>query len=236
MDNTSTSIDAQAASIQQLIQSAKFIDAISQAKQLLEEESNPAHQIELWYLIAVAQRYARQLAQALTSINALLALDNNHSRAHQELGYIHLALNETLKAQTAFEKAVQCNACLMASWQALIQIYQQQNQPEAIQRAANQLTKLKSLPPALVAVMELMQEGRLLKAEKICRHFLQNNKRHIEGMCLLAEIGIELKIYDDAEFLLASALELSPTHIHARSQYLNLLIRLGKYKIAAHEV
>ncbi len=55
-------------------------------------------------------------------------------------------------------------------------------------------------------------------------------------MCLLAEIGIELKIYDDAEFLLASALELSPDHIYARSQYLNLLIRLGKFKTAEQQV
>ncbi|MFT5636717.1 MAG: putative Zn-dependent protease [Cognaticolwellia sp.] len=81
-----------------------------------------------------------------------------------------------------------------------------------------------------------MHEGKLLKAERICRHFLQNNKRHIDGMCLLAEIGIELKVYDDAEFLLASALELDPSHIHARSQYLNLLIRLGKYKAAEQQV
>jgi predicted Zn-dependent protease len=81
-----------------------------------------------------------------------------------------------------------------------------------------------------------MHEGKLLKAEQICRQFLQNNKRHIDGMCLLADIGIELKIYDDAEFLLASALELSPDHIQARSQYLNLLIRLGKYKAAEQQI
>jgi len=229
-------IEAQLKSIQQLIQTAKFDNAIAQGKQLQKQETDKPHQVELWYLIALAQRYAKAFSRALTSINELLKLDEKHSRAHQELGYISLALRKPTQAKNAFEQAVKLNPSLVASWQELIQLYRQDQQMELVQKSANQLAKLKSLPPALLAVTELMHEGKLLKAEQICRHFLQNNTRHIEGMCLLADIGIELKIYDDAEFLLASALELAPTHIHARSQYLNLLIRLGKYKAAEQQV
>ncbi|MBA6222630.1 sulfotransferase, partial [Colwellia sp. MB02u-19] len=163
-------------------------------------------------------------------------LDETHSRANQEQGFIHLALDEPALAKISFEKAVKLNPSLVASWQALIHLYRDAKQQDNMQKAANQLEKLKKLPPALLAVTELMHEGKLLKAEQICRHFLQDNQRHIDGMCMLAEIGIELKIYDDAEFLLASALELAPNHIHARSQYLNLLIRLGKYKVAEQQV
>jgi tetratricopeptide (TPR) repeat protein len=232
----SSSIEPQLKSIQQLIQAARFNDAIKQSKQLLEKYCDKHHQIELWYLLAVAQRYAKIFSQALASINALLVLDETHSRGNQEQGYIHLTLHNTELAIYSFEKAVKLNPSLVASWQELIELYRKAEQPLDVQRAANQLAKLKKLPPALLAVTELMHEGKLLRAEQICRHFLQNNKRHIEGMCLLAEIGIELKIYDDAEFLLASALELAPDHIHARSQYLNLLIRLGKYKAAELQV
>ncbi len=236
MNNTSPSIEIQLKSIQQLIQTTKFNDAIKQSKQLQKQTTDKQHQIELWYLIAVAQRYAKTFSQALTSINALLKLDEKHSRANQEKGFINLALDEPALAKVSFENAVKFNPSLVASWQELIQLYQAAQQQEALQKAANQLAKLKKLPPALLAVTELMHEGKLLKAEQICRHFLQNNKHHIDGMCLLADIGIELKIYDDAEFLLASALELAPEHIHARSQYLNLLIRLGKYKAAKQQV
>jgi tetratricopeptide (TPR) repeat protein len=232
----SSSIEPQLKSIQQLIQTAKFNDAISQSKQLLEQFSDKHHQIELWYLLAVAQRYEKTFSQALTSINALLKLDKTHSRANQEQGYINLGLHKTAQAMLSFEQAVKLNPSLVASWQELIELYRGENRPIDVQIAANQLAKLKKLPPALLAVTELMHDGHLLRAEQICRHFLQNNKRHIEGMCLLAEIGIELKIYDDAEFLLASALELAPNHIQARSQYLNLLIRLGKYKVAEEQV
>ncbi|MDO6487203.1 sulfotransferase [Colwellia sp. 6_MG-2023] len=230
------SFETQLKSIQQLIQTAKFNDAILASKKLQTKTTEKVQQVELWYLIAVAQRYAKNYAQALTSINTLLKLDDHHSRANQEKGFINLALGESKSAMSSFEHAVKLNPSLVASWQELIELYRDAGQQGNVQKTANQLEKLKKLPPALLAVTELMHEGKLLKAEQICRHFLQNNKRHIDGMCLLAEIGMELKVYDDAEFLLASALELEPTHLYARSQYLNLLIRLGKYKAAEKQV
>jgi len=230
------SFETQLKSIQQLIQTAKFNDAILASKKLQTKTTEKAQKVELWYLIAVAQRYAKNHAQALVSINELLKLNEHHSRANQEKGFINIALGEAKSAMFSFEHAVKLNPSLVASWQELIELYRDTGQQDNVQKTANQLEKLKKLPPALLAVTELMHEGKLLKAEQICRHFLQNNKRHIDGMCLLAEIGMELKVYDDAEFLLASALELEPTHLYARSQYLNLLIRLGKYKAAEQQV
>lgn len=229
-------IETQLKLIQQLIQAANFSKAIEQSKQLQLQTTDKHYQIQLWYLIAVAQRYEKSFPEALISINELLELDETHSRANQEKGYIYLALNEILHAKKAFETAVQLNPSLVNSWQELLEIYRKTEQLDKVQQAANQLAKLKKLPPALLAVTELMHEKKLLKAEQICRHFLQNNKQNVDGMCLLAEIGIELKIYDDAEFLLASALQLVPKHVHARSLYLNLLIRLGKYKVAELQV
>ncbi|WP_159820820.1 tetratricopeptide repeat-containing sulfotransferase family protein [Colwellia sp. 20A7] len=237
MDTTSPqSFETQLKSIQQLIQTAKFNDAILASKKLQTNNTEKAQQVELWYLISVAQRYAKNFAQALVSISELLKLDEHHSRANQEKGFINIALGEPKSAMFSFEHAVKLNPSLVASWQELIELYRDAGQQDNVQKTANQLERLKKLPPALLAVTELMHEGKLLKAEQICRHFLQNNKRHIDGMCLLAEIGMELKVYDDAEFLLASALELEPTHLYARSQYLNLLIRLGKYKAAEQQV
>lgn len=237
MENPSpTSIATHLKSIQQLIQTAKFEHAISQAKQLQSQVTQSQQQVELWYLMAVAQRYFGQHLEAFESIQALLTLNPKHSRAYQEQGYLNLAVKKTTQAISSFEQAIKMNSSLVASWQELINLYRDTNQTDNVQKAANQLAKLKNLPPALLAVTELMQEGQLHKAEKICRQFLQNNKRHIEGMCLLAEIGIEMKVYDDAEFLLASALELAPEHVYARSQYLNLLVRIGKYKAAQTQV
>lgn len=235
MDTPPISFEAQLRSIQQLIQSAKLSDAITQSQHLLEQAVDTHQKIELWYLIAVAQRYSKDCNNALNSINELLQQDAAHSRAHQEQGYNYLALKQPKQATISFEHAIKLNPSLVASWQELIELYREEKNQEGVQQAANNLARLKKLPPALLAVTELMYEGKLLKAEQICRHFLQNNKRHVDGMCLLAEIGVELKIYDDAEFLLASAIQLEPSHIQARSQYLNLLTRLGKYKAAEQQ-
>ena len=237
MNNVATaSIETQLRSIKQLLQKAKFDDAIKQSKQLQLQSLTQQEQVETWYLIAVSQRYAKDFVNALISTNELLKCDEKHSRAYQEQGYVHLALNQLEQATLAFEQAVAINPCLIGSWQELIELYRKSEQVEGVQRAANHLMKLKELPPALLAVTELLHEGKLLKAENLCRHFLQNNKHHIDGMCLLAQIGTEMKIYDDAEFLLSTALELKPDHLNARAQYLNLLIRLGKYKAAEKQV
>lgn len=235
-NKSSPSITTQLNAIKKLIQTAKFDQAMSTSHQLLQQTLSQDDEVELWYLLAVAQRYNKNIPEALDSITTLLKLNNSHARAFQEKGYSLLALSKHEQAKDAFEQAVQLNPSLVSSWQELINLYRDAEQHEDVQKSAIQLAYLKKLPPALLAVTELMHEGKLLKAEQICRHFLQNNNRHVDGMCMLAEIGIELKIYDDAEFLLASAIELDPTHINARSLYLNLLNRLGKFKIAEQQV
>lgn len=236
LKNPTSSMELTLKSIQQLIKNAQFIDAIKQTKILLKNNKNKLEQIELWYLQAVAQRYNKAYNDALESINELLKLKKEHSRGNQEQGHIYLSLDQKKLAQQSFERAVKFNPSLVSSWQALILIYRDLKLSDKVQEVANQLSSLEQLPPALLAVTELIHERNFLKAEQICRHFLLSNKEHIVGMCLLAEIGINLKIYSDAEFLLATALELQPNHIHARAQYLNLLIRLGKYKLAKQQV
>ncbi|NRA60444.1 MAG: hypothetical protein HRU25_05940, partial [Psychrobium sp.] len=87
-------IEAQLKSIQTLIQAAKFNDAITLSETLLAQSNDKKQQAELWYLVAVAQRYDKQFPKALVSINQLLELEQNHSRGNQEQGYIHLALDQ----------------------------------------------------------------------------------------------------------------------------------------------
>lgn len=226
------SFEDQTRAIQKLIQIADFNQAISVCDSALIHVDNTIQKVELLYLKAVACRYNKDNKHAQKSLQQLINLSDNHPRSYQEQGYLYLAEQKAVLAKDSFEKAVTLNPSLVASWQELIELYRELGEAEQVQQAANQLAKLKVLPPALLAVTEFMNDGKLIKAEQICRHFLQNNKRNIDGMCLLAEIGIELKVYDDAEFLLTTALELDPEHIHARSLFLNLSLKLGKYKKA----
>ena len=48
----------------------------------------------------------------------------------------------------------------------------------------------------------MIAEGYLFKAERLCRKFLKVNKTHVEGMRLLADLGVKADVLDDAEFIL----------------------------------
>ena len=61
-----------------------------------------------------------------------------------------------------------------------------------------------------MGVIDLVSQGKLLKAEDLCRKFLRKAPHHVEGMRLLADIGIRLGVLADAEFLLESAHRFEP--------------------------
>jgi tetratricopeptide (TPR) repeat protein len=77
--------------------------------------------------------------------------------------------------------------------------------------------------------MDLIGQGRLLKAEEICRQFLIRFPQHVEGMRLLATIGMRLGALDDAEFLLESALRFEPDNVPVRIDYVQALRKRQKF-------
>ena len=98
--------------------------------------------------------------------------------------------------------------------------------------ARAEYARLSKLPAELVSVTSLIHEGKLFQAEKLCRAFLQKNPHHIEAMRLLALLGMKLFVYDDAEFLLESCVELAPDYWLARYDYVNVLNKRQKFEKA----
>ncbi|WP_088330351.1 sulfotransferase [Lacimicrobium sp. SS2-24] len=221
--------------IQQRIQQGSFDEAETQINELLVSEQPPAITQELYYLLAVSQRFRGALDAAAVTLNTLLKLNPSHARAFQERGYVYQAQGNGLAAAKGFYQATQLNPALLSSWKMLLPIYQQADQQQAQAVAEKQIAQLEKLPRPLLGAYDLMYEGKLAQAEQVCRQFLQQHKHHVEAMCLLAEIGQRLKIYDDAEFLLESCVELEPDNQTARAQYLGLLLRTGKYTKAREQ-
>jgi tetratricopeptide (TPR) repeat protein len=73
-------------------------------------------------------------------------------------------------------------------------------------------------------------------AEKLIRAFLVEHGDQIEAMRLLARIGSDLEIYDDAELLLAAVLERAPDYDAARYDYASALMARHKYREALAEL
>jgi len=90
--------------------------------------------------------------------------------------------------------------------------------------------------PELIEAASHLLAGAFGKAEPLCRVVLKRDPLDVNAMRLLAEIGIEVGRLEDAEALLARALELTPSFRLARFSYANVLGRRGKFQAALTEL
>ena len=190
---------------------------------------------EARYTLAVALRHQRLFPAALETLQDVLASNENLGRAHQEIGYNYIAIQNLLAAGAAFERAVNADPSLVNSWKCLAKLYADSGNQSKLASAEEQVAFLSALPPPLIAVISYLAEDRLAEAERLCKHFLRDHKTHVEGMRLLAEIATRNKVYDEAEFLLESCVEFAPDHRQARIQYANILLRVQKFVRAAEQ-
>ena len=223
---TSTSDDPKPADIQKKIASGNFADALRDIDRLLA--SNPDH-AEALYMAAVCYRYLQKYDKAQACLDSLMSLSHDRGRVYQEQGHLHIALNNPQKALAAFANACQLNPVLLASWKNQHQILGAMGRVEDAQQALAQVQRLQALPKALVAVTDLTAQGKLLKAESLCRKFLQANPTHVEGMRLLAEIAVQFGEFEDAEYLLESAAEFEPGNMQIKIDFIGVLRKRQKF-------
>lgn len=212
--------------VQSLIQNKQFADAEAKADALLA--ANPGHGDAL-YMRAVCQRYSNKLEEALLTLTDLQRRFPLFGRAFQEEGHLRLQRKELEPALVAFQTATRLNPALLASWRALAELFKANGQTQEANQTNLQLQRLQQLPRPLLAAMDLVSQGKLLKAEDICRRFLQKNPTHIEGMRQLADIGVKLGVLDDAEFLLESAVKIDPSSIAAQIDYVQVLRKKQRF-------
>ncbi|WP_158972906.1 tetratricopeptide repeat-containing sulfotransferase family protein [Paraglaciecola sp. L3A3] len=221
--------------IKYALQSGNTDKAISLCQQALESLINDEQQIEILYMLAVAQRVKGAISEASKTVDKLIPLAPENARAHQERAYLYLQVEDKINATKAFVKASKLNPALLSSWQQLIHLFTEVGQTAGQNNAIKQVQYLSSLPNEIRGARDLMYEGKLALADTVCRRFLQSHKHHAEAMLLLAEIGIQLKLYHEAEFLLESCVEIHPTFTTARAEFVNLLSKLGKFSQAKQQ-
>ena len=217
------------ASIRDKVVAKRFDEALDDLDSLLQ--SGPEN-TEALYMRAVCHRYRREFDAALKALEALKTLAPDHSRAHQEEGHAYRDAERPDDALRCYARACALNPALEASWRGQLDILQKKGHDHRAVWAQAQLERLQSIPKPLIGVMDLIAQGRLLKAEDICRQFLQKVPHHVEGMRLLADIGKRLGVLDDAEFLLENAVKLAPNDIPVRIDYIHVLRKRQKFQDA----
>ena len=224
--------DKALASAQLALQNGDFAQGLAHAKGVLEGDAQDG---DAHYMAAVAARYLEQYDAAEQHLEALHAAMPEYGRAWQESGHLARAQGREDAALGAFAKATKFNPALVASWRAIAELEQARGHGAKAKAASAQEARVKALPSELVAVTHHLFEGRLLRAEEIARHYLQKHPQDIEGMRLLAQIGIKLGVLDDADFLLESARTFAPDNVQVRLDYIDLLRRRQKFELARDE-
>ena len=184
---------------------------------------------------SVCRRYRGEFDAALAQLARLKALAPENGRAHQEEGHAYRDMGRPDQALRAYAQASRFNPALVASWRGQLNILARSGRLREAAQAKAQLDHLEQLPRPLVIVIDLMSQGKLLKAEDLCRKFLRKVPHHVEAMRLLADIGIRFGVLADAEFLLESAHEFEPNNVRVHMDYIQALRKRQKFEKALEQ-
>lgn len=229
MITETTKINQTLQKAQKALYDGQFEQAIAAVSGILRQ--NPDHHDAL-YMLAVAQRYGGQLRQAQETLDRLLILVPDFGRAYQEFGHLYRDIPDMDRALHAYTQACHYNPALIASWRAQAQIHSARGQTQAAEQAVAQADRLAALPKEILAVTHYLHEGKLLKAENLCRNFLQHNPQNIEAMRLLADVASRYGVMAEAEFLLESALTFAPDDIQLRLDFIGVLRKRQQFREA----
>ena len=220
-------IDERLEQAKSLLENSRLVEAEKHTEKILSDFPENA---EALYILAVCQRYLNRLEEALKTLSKLKKIRPGYGRAFQEEGHVCVKAGFVSQALNAYRHAVNLNNSLIASWAGLTKILKSQGKEKNANITQHEYEKLKALPVELLSVRNMIAEGKNFQAERLCRKFLMENKKNIEGMRLLASLGVAADVLDDAEFLLEKALEYEPNNNFARNDYMEVLYKRQKYQ------
>jgi tetratricopeptide (TPR) repeat protein len=227
-----SAVELEVRRIRELVAERQFAQGLAAADALLLMV--PENR-DVLYLRALAQRMLGDIPAALATLAGLEHLQPRFSLLFQERGHCYIVLKQAPQAIDAFLRGVHINPALPASWSMLEGLYRMTGQAENAAEAAAQVATLKKLPVEVVTATALFSDGELAEAEQLIRAFLIQHGHHVEAMRLLARIGIERDVLDDAQLLLEAVLDLAPDYHAARFEYAQVLIKRHLYQRAQEQ-
>jgi tetratricopeptide (TPR) repeat protein len=227
-----SSVEREVGRIRALLHERHYTQALQAAEAL---RGRVPENRDVLYLRARAQRLLGATAAALATLAELEHHHPRFSRLHEERGLCHVVLKQAPQAIGALLTAVQTNPALPASWSMLEGLYRMTGEAANAAAAAAHVATLKTLPPEVITATGLFSDGELGAAEELIRAFLLRHGHHVEAMRLLARIGIEREVLDDAQLLLEGVLALAPDYQAARADYVRVLNERHLYREAEEQ-
>ena len=233
VDSVHSPVELEVQRIRELVKGRRFEEGLGAAELLA---AGLPENRDVLYLIALNQRFLGRIEGALATLQRLERHHPTFSRLYQERGQCYVVLKNAPQAIDAFLRAVNINPALPASWGMLEGLYRMNGQADHAATAAAHVATLKRLPPEVLTATGLFSDGDISAAENLVRAYLLEHGNHVEAMRLLARIGIERDVLDDAELLLEAVLEIEPNYRAARHDYARALMERHKYQRAREEL
>jgi tetratricopeptide (TPR) repeat protein len=204
----------------ELIQQRRPEVAEQQAREILRVYPGEVNALRA---LGQAQRLLKKYEDAATSLEAAVAAAPGFALARQDLGLVYAATGRTDEAIATLRAGLERDETLSRSWQALGELYLASDDSDAANNAFRQQLRHSTRDQELVRAVELLESGKVGEAERVCRDYLKRCPTDVSAIRLLADIGLRLKIFGDAEKLLQRALELAPDYHLARLNYASAL-------------
>lgn len=188
------------------------------------------------FMQGAALRRAGEHEKALALLRGVVEAMPGFAAAHLELGLDLLSMGRLAAARQALESAASIDATLKPAWIALCEIRSAEGDHPGAAEAYRRSLGTTEPDPALQKAYDLYSKGRLGIAEGIVREYLRQRPMDVDAIRLLAQIGIDLGIVDEAIKLLERCLELAPDFHFARSNYVTALGRQQRFDKALVEM
>jgi predicted Zn-dependent protease len=224
--HTQSPIELEVIRLRQLQQAGQHAPTLTGAQALL---ARVPENRDVLLLTATSQRCLGQVDAAMQTLARLEQVAPRFSRLHQERGMCFVSRKDAPNAIQNLLVSVNINPALRASWSMLEGLYRMTGDEENAALAADHVQTLQGLAPEVVAATSHFSDGDVGLAERIIRPYLRQHGDDPEGMRLLAKIGIELEVLNDAEALLEGVLERLPNYRAARYDYAQTLIKRQKH-------
>jgi len=185
-------------------------------------------------LLGTARRLTGEIAQALQILEPLAQAQPNWAAAHYELGLALISANRP--AIALLRRAVTLKPDMPDAWRTLADQLTIAGDLEGADLAYGRHINASTRDPRLMNAALALCENDIPRAELLLREHLKKFPTDVVAIRMFAEVAGRLRRYQDAENLLARALELAPGFDSARYNYAMALYRLNKFPAALQQI
>lgn len=207
--------------------------AEQQAREILSVFPNiaPAQRI-----LAASYRLQGQPEQSLALLEPLAKKNADSVEFLHELGLCLGAAGRGDEAIASLRKAVRLDPGHAAAWRSLGNQLDAAGDPDASRKAYERHLQASTRHPELVEAAKFLYEKKIAKAERLTREVLKKDPVDVVAIRMLAEIGVRVGHFEDAENLLKRCLELAPDFHHARHSYAQVLVQRNELERSLSEI